>query len=143
VTVDGIAVEIAGLSLASQKEIGELFGLLVLAPARFLAGVSKPWREASVAEVSEFLQVLAIEPPQPAAERLRGAARPHLRRLVRASRTPGRPSAIPVHQRVFLMQDPIKAGLAAGWKHIDASTLARDQTWRPMWSSSAAAPAAA
>ena len=24
------------------------------------------------------------------------------------------------------MQDPIKAGLAAGWKHIDASLLARD-----------------
>ncbi len=56
-TVDGIAVEVAGLSLAAQKEIGELFGLLVLAPARFmLAGVGKPWREASVAEVSEFLQ---------------------------------------------------------------------------------------
>jgi hypothetical protein len=45
-TVDGIAVEVAGLSLAAQKEIGELFGLLVLAPARFmLAGVGKPWRE--------------------------------------------------------------------------------------------------
>jgi choline dehydrogenase-like flavoprotein len=26
------------------------------------------------------------------------------------------------------MQDPIKTGLAAGWKHIDASTLARSQT---------------
>ncbi|HRF11660.1 MAG: hypothetical protein ABTS16_14665 [Candidatus Accumulibacter phosphatis] len=56
-TVDGIAVEVAGLPLAAQKEIGELFGLLVLAPARFmLAGVGKPWREASVAEVGEFLQ---------------------------------------------------------------------------------------
>jgi hypothetical protein len=33
VTIDGIAVEIAGLSLASQKEIGELFGLLVSHPA--------------------------------------------------------------------------------------------------------------
>lgn len=56
-TVDGIAVEVAGLSLAAQKEVGELFGLLVLAPARrMLAGVGKPWREASVAEVTEFLQ---------------------------------------------------------------------------------------
>jgi hypothetical protein len=56
-TVDGIATAVAGLSLASQKELGELFGLLVLAPARLLlAGVGKPWREASVAEVSEFLQ---------------------------------------------------------------------------------------
>lgn len=25
------------------------------------------------------------------------------------------------------MKDPIKAGLAAGWKHIDASTLSADQ----------------
>ena len=57
VTIDGIAVEIAGLSLASQKETGELFGLLVLAPGRrFLAGVSKPWREAAAGDVLEFLQ---------------------------------------------------------------------------------------
>lgn len=56
-TVDGIATEISGLSLASQKEIGELFSLLVLAPGRLvLAGVSKPWREATVGEVSGFLQ---------------------------------------------------------------------------------------
>ena len=52
VTIDGIAAEIAGLSLASQKEIGELFGLLVLAPGRrFLAGVGKPWREAAAGDV--------------------------------------------------------------------------------------------
>jgi len=57
VTIDGIAVEIAGLSLASQKEIGELFGLLVLAPGRrFLAGVGRPWREAAAGDVVEFLQ---------------------------------------------------------------------------------------
>ncbi|HNC52142.1 MAG TPA: twin-arginine translocation signal domain-containing protein [Accumulibacter sp.] len=56
-TVDGIASAVAGLSLAAQKEVGELFGLLVLAPGRLmLAGVGKPWREASVAEVSDFLQ---------------------------------------------------------------------------------------
>jgi hypothetical protein len=55
VTVDGIAVEIAGLSLASQKEIGELFGLLVLAPGRrFLAGVGKPWREAASPRSASF-----------------------------------------------------------------------------------------
>lgn len=55
-TVDGIAQAVAGLSLATQKEIGELFGLLVLAPARlFIAGVSRPWREASPAEVAGFL----------------------------------------------------------------------------------------
>jgi hypothetical protein len=56
-TVDGIAVVVAGLSLAAQKEVGELFGLLVLAPGRrLLAGVGKPWREASLADISEFLQ---------------------------------------------------------------------------------------
>jgi hypothetical protein len=56
-TIDGIAVEIAGLSLATQVQVGELFGLLVVAPGRVvLAGVGKPWREAGVADVSEFLQ---------------------------------------------------------------------------------------
>lgn len=56
-TVDGIATAVAGLSAASQQEIGELFGLLVIAPARLmLAGVSKPWNEASVADVGGFLQ---------------------------------------------------------------------------------------
>jgi hypothetical protein len=55
-TVDGIAKAVSGLSLATQKEIGELFGLLVLAPARLLiAGVGRPWREAGTAEVAEFL----------------------------------------------------------------------------------------
>ena len=57
ITVEGIAVEVGGLSLATQQEIGELFGLLLVAPGRrWLAGVDKPWREASIAEVSEFLQ---------------------------------------------------------------------------------------
>ena len=56
-TVDGIAAAVAGLSLPTQKEIGELFSLLVLAPTRLLlAGVGSPWREASIAEVGEFLQ---------------------------------------------------------------------------------------
>lgn len=56
-TVDGVATAVSGLSAATQKELGELFGLLVMAPARLLlAGVSKPWREASVGEVSEFLE---------------------------------------------------------------------------------------
>ncbi|HRF72022.1 MAG TPA: hypothetical protein PL117_04550 [Accumulibacter sp.] len=56
-TVDGVATAVAGLSAATQKELGELFGLLVIAPARLvLAGVGKPWREASVDEVSEFLE---------------------------------------------------------------------------------------
>ena len=56
-TFESIARTIAGLSVASQREIGELFGLLVLAPGRMvLAGVGKPWREASVDDVSVFLE---------------------------------------------------------------------------------------
>lgn len=56
-TIDSIAVEVAGLPLATQKEIGELFGLLLVAPGRIvLAGIGKPWREASVSEVAGFLQ---------------------------------------------------------------------------------------
>lgn len=55
-TVDGVATAVAGLSPGSQKEIGELFGLLLIAPARMvLAGVGKPWRAASVGEVGQFL----------------------------------------------------------------------------------------
>ncbi|MBL8399122.1 MAG: hypothetical protein JNL84_13430 [Candidatus Accumulibacter sp.] len=57
VTVDGIEQVASGFSLATQRELGELFGLLVLAPGRLmLAGVSRPWRQTTVDEVSEFLQ---------------------------------------------------------------------------------------
>lgn len=56
-TVDGIAGTVAGFPLATQREIGELFGLLVVAPGRLvLTGIGRPWREARAAEVSEFLQ---------------------------------------------------------------------------------------
>ncbi|MDS4056383.1 hypothetical protein [Accumulibacter sp.] len=56
-TVDAIGTEIAGLALATQKELGELFSLMVLAPGRMIIiGVGKSWRSASVAEVAEFLQ---------------------------------------------------------------------------------------
>jgi hypothetical protein len=56
-TVDGISKAVAGLSLSTQKEIGELFGLLVLTPARrVLAGIGKPWREADANEIAGFLE---------------------------------------------------------------------------------------
>ncbi|HPT51380.1 MAG TPA: hypothetical protein PKZ22_14530 [Accumulibacter sp.] len=56
-TVDGIAATVAGFPLATQREIGELFGLLVIAPGRLaLTGIGRPWREARGVEVSEFLQ---------------------------------------------------------------------------------------
>lgn len=48
---------ILGLPLATQKEVQDLFGLLALAPARrLLAGVSHHWADASVVEVTAFLQ---------------------------------------------------------------------------------------
>ncbi|MBI4742551.1 MAG: hypothetical protein HY777_13605 [Betaproteobacteria bacterium] len=56
-TVDGIAKAVSGLSAATQKEIGELFGLLTLLPGRLLiAGVGSSWAEAGPAEVAGFLQ---------------------------------------------------------------------------------------
>lgn len=56
-TVDGIAAAVSSLSLATQKEIGELFGLLVLAPGRLLiAGLGKSWRDAAAADVAGFLE---------------------------------------------------------------------------------------
>ena len=47
---------VAGLSPAIQKEVEELLSLLTFSlTRRFVAGVSKPWHEASEAEVSAFL----------------------------------------------------------------------------------------
>jgi hypothetical protein len=55
-TVAGVRRAIAGLSVAAQKEVGELFTLLTLAPTRrFVAGVSSPWIEAGNEEVAAFL----------------------------------------------------------------------------------------
>ena len=52
---------ILGLSLTTQKEVQDLFGLLALAPARrVLTGVSGPWRQASQAEVGAFLQAWRV-----------------------------------------------------------------------------------
>jgi hypothetical protein len=48
---------IAGLPLATQKEVQDLFGLLVLAPTRrFVAGIPVPWNDASHDDVATFLQ---------------------------------------------------------------------------------------
>ncbi|WP_295999915.1 hypothetical protein [Rugamonas sp.] len=48
---------IAGLPLATQKEVHDLFGLLALAPARrFLAGVPDGWSSATPAAIDAFLQ---------------------------------------------------------------------------------------
>lgn len=56
-TVAGVAAAIAGLSAGAQEEIGELFALLNVAPARMLlAGVWSPWEQAAPDEVAAFLQ---------------------------------------------------------------------------------------
>lgn len=48
---------IAGLPLATQKEIQDLFGLLVLSPTRrFLVGLSDDWSDAKPEDVAAFLQ---------------------------------------------------------------------------------------
>lgn len=55
--VDGVSQTIAGMPPATRAELGELFMLLDLAPARrLLAGVSAPWPEASAEEIAAFLQ---------------------------------------------------------------------------------------
>jgi hypothetical protein len=47
---------VAGLSPAVQGEIADLLGLLHFAPTRVaLAGLTSPWEEASVEDVSTFL----------------------------------------------------------------------------------------
>lgn len=56
-TVSGIEQAIAGLSLAAQKEIGELFALLGFAPARIVvAGVRADWPQATPQAIGDFLE---------------------------------------------------------------------------------------
>lgn len=48
---------IAGLPIATQKELQDLFGLLTLAPSRrLLAGLTDEWPNASPAQVQAFLE---------------------------------------------------------------------------------------
>jgi len=55
--VDRVQAAIAGLPLHTQKEIQDLFALLVLGPTRrLLAGVPDDWPQAKTADVAAFLQ---------------------------------------------------------------------------------------
>lgn len=48
---------VAGLPPHLQREVRQLFALLGFAPARrLLAGVRRPWREATAEEVADFLR---------------------------------------------------------------------------------------
>ena len=56
-TVAGVEQAIAGLSLAAQQELGELFALLGFAPARIVvAGVRADWPLATPQAIGEFLE---------------------------------------------------------------------------------------
>ena len=56
-TVGQVGAAIAGLPLASQKQVRDLFGMLSLAPVRrLLAGVAGGWERAAPADVDAFLQ---------------------------------------------------------------------------------------
>lgn len=56
-TVTGIEQAIAGLALAAQKEIGELFALLGFAPARIaVAGLWADWPQATPQAIGDFLE---------------------------------------------------------------------------------------
>lgn len=55
-TVVNVDRAIQGLAPSARGELGQLFALLALSPARrALAGVAPPWQDASVAEVAAFL----------------------------------------------------------------------------------------
>ena len=55
--VQGVQVAVQSLSPAAQRDVGELFALLNIAPARgLLTGVWRPWSEASWSEIESFLQ---------------------------------------------------------------------------------------
>jgi len=56
-TIAGVDKAIAGLSLATQKEIGELFDLLGFAPTRMLiAGIWSAWPDATPEAIGKFLE---------------------------------------------------------------------------------------
>ena len=55
-SVAGTLRAISGLPLTTQKEVSDLFGLLVLgATRRFLIGLSDPWSQARPDDISNFL----------------------------------------------------------------------------------------
>lgn len=54
--IGGTLKAISGLSLAAQKELSDLFGMLVMAPSRrLLVGLSTPWAEAKQEDIARFL----------------------------------------------------------------------------------------
>lgn len=55
--VRGVDTTVAGLPLAVQNEVAELFGLLGFpVTRRIVAGVAKPWLDATPADIARFLE---------------------------------------------------------------------------------------
>lgn len=55
--INSVQSAIAGLSLSAQKEIQDLFALLVLGPSRrFLVGLPDDWPQAKQEDIAAFLQ---------------------------------------------------------------------------------------
>ena len=98
-TIAGVDKAISGLSLATQKEIGELFDLLSFAPTRMIRRRHLVIMAGCLAGSDRQIpRKLAPQPLRPPQIRLCGPARPDLRRLVCAPRylgghqtTPARP----------------------------------------------------
>lgn len=56
-TIANVAIAIAGLPPAAQDELGQLFALLGISPARIaLAHVTSPWQDAPRDEIAAFLE---------------------------------------------------------------------------------------
>jgi hypothetical protein len=56
-TIEGVGRAVSGLPLYTQADLRDLFALLGFAPARWLlAGVRRPWRQATAEEIAAFLQ---------------------------------------------------------------------------------------
>ena len=117
---------VAGLPPHLQDEIRQLLALLASWPGRrWVAGVGAPWRDASVAEVCRVPRALALQPLGAAAAGLSRAPRPRPRRVVRAAGQLGG-DRLSRAARGRVIRDPIREGLAAGWKVTDAAALDRD-----------------
>ena len=137
--VAGVDRAIAGLPPAVRKEIGELFALLDFAPTRSLiAGIWSRWERAPAADIAAFLDTwrdsrfALLRSGYAALHQLVDAAwygNPRAWQAIGYSGPPSLGTALSVKtlQRSPL-PDPVREGVAAGWKVIDASTLTEDRT---------------
>ena len=117
---------VAGLPPHLQDEVAQLLALLASWPGRrWVAGVGVPWRQASVAEVSAFLERWRFSRWALLQQGYHALHDLVLRGVVRAAgQLAGNRLSRAARGRVI--RDPIREGLAAGWKVTDAAALDRD-----------------